>query len=107
VKIEGIWVSGDMSGAYFTKRLHFWVRQALYAGLLVVGLYFINDSATPELYQLLIAFGLLGLLLYYFLGGGGSRGDGWKNEEDHEIDWVGGSRISRPPESSETSDSED
>ena len=77
-----------MSRSYFTKRLRFWVRQALFAGLLVVGLYFINDSATPELYQLLIAFGLLGLLLYYFLGGGGSRGDGWKNEEDHEIDWV-------------------
>lgn len=96
-----------MSESNFSKRLGFWVRQALFVSLLVVGLYFVFDPATPKLYQLLIAFGLLGLLLYYFLGGGGSKDDGLKNPKDDEFDWVGGSLRSRPLESSESTESEE
>ena len=85
------------------------MRQAFFAGLLIVGLYFVFDPATPELYQLLISFGLLGLLLYYFLGGGGCKDDGLKNEENSEYEdmHIRSPRLPRASEHSEPSEYED
>lgn len=95
-----------------SKRLRFWARFTLFAVTVAVGLYFVVDPATPKLYRLLVAFGLLGFLLYYFLGGGGSKDDGLKNIEDHEIEWEGNPRLRPPqfprsPESSEPTEYED
>ena len=66
------------------------MRLTFFVGLLVVGIYYVIDPATPKLYRLLIAFGLLGFLLYFFLGGGGGKGDGWKNDGSWQSWWVGG-----------------
>lgn len=77
-----------MSKPDFSKRLRFWVRFTLFVGVVVGGLYFAIDPATPKLYKLLIVFGLLGLLLYFFLwGGGGGKGDGWRNDGGPQSWW--------------------
>ena len=60
-----------MSKTGFSKRLGFWVRLTFFVGVVVAGFYFILDPATPKLYKLLIVIGLLALLLYFLLGGGG------------------------------------
>ena len=88
--------------------MRFSVRFTLFVGLLVVGLYYVIDPATPKLYRLLVALGLLGFLLYFFLGdGGGGKGDGFRNKEDHEVEWEDGFRRRQFPEPSEHSESFD
>lgn len=44
------------------------------AGLVGVGFYFVFDPTVPKLYKLLIVIGVLGFILYFFLGGGGGKG---------------------------------
>jgi len=63
-----------MSKSDLSKRLRFWVRFTFFVGIVVAGLYFVFDPSTPKLYKLLIAFGLLGVILFLFLGGGGGKG---------------------------------
>jgi hypothetical protein len=80
-----------MSKLDFSKRLRFWVRITLFAGVVVAGLYFVFDLATPKPYKLLITTGLLGFLLYFLLGGGGGgKGDGWKNDGGFQGWWIAG-----------------
>ena len=50
------------------------MRRACLAGMVVVGLYFVFDPATPRLYKLWIALGVLGFILYFFVGSGGGKG---------------------------------
>jgi len=70
-----------MSKSNFSKRLRFWARLVFILGLLVAGFYFVFDPSTPKLYKLLIVLGILGFILYFFMGGGGGgKGDGWKND---------------------------
>ena len=78
-KMKRFWaILGGMPKPYFSKRMRFWSRFTLFMGVVVAGLHFIFDPATPKLYKLLIAVGLLGLLLYFFLGGGGARVGQWE-----------------------------
>jgi hypothetical protein len=76
-----------VSQSKFSKRLFFWTRITLFVGVVAVGIYFVIDPATPRLYKLLIAAGLLGLLLYFLLGRGGGKvgplGGGAPTNIDH------------------------
>jgi hypothetical protein len=63
-----------MSKSFDSKRLGFCVRLTFFMVIVVVGLYFVIDPATPKLLKLLSALGVLGIILYFFLGGGGGKG---------------------------------
>jgi hypothetical protein len=63
-----------MSKSFDSKRLRFCVRLTFFMVIVDVGLYFAIDPATPKLFKLLSAFGVLGINLYFFLGGGGKGG---------------------------------
>jgi hypothetical protein len=55
-------------------RLRFWLRFTFFMVMVCVGIYFVFDPAVPRLYKLLLALGVMGILLYVFLGGGGGKG---------------------------------
>ncbi len=57
-----------------SKRLRFWSRFTLFVGMVALGLYFVFDPTTPKLYKLLMTLGVLGFLLFFFMGSGGGKG---------------------------------
>jgi len=78
-----------MSKSYILKRWRFWSRLTLFVGIVVAGLYFVFDPATPKLYKLLIAFGLLGIILFFFMGSGGGKGGPLGGQAPPERFYVG------------------
>jgi len=78
-----------MSKPDLSKRLRFWVRISFFVGIVVAGLYFVFDPATPKLYKLLIAFGLLGIILFFFMGSGGGKGGSLGGKAPPERFYVG------------------
>jgi hypothetical protein len=63
-----------MSKSIDPKRLRAWARLTLFVVIVALGLYFAIDPATPKLFKLLSALGVLGIILYFFLGSGGGKG---------------------------------
>ena len=61
---------------------------ALFIGLLVAGFYFVNDPDVPTIYKVLTSLAVLGLLMYFFMRGGGGKGGPLGGEAPPDI-WPG------------------
>jgi len=50
------------------------MQRVCLVGMVGVGFYFVFDPIVPKFYKLLIVIGVLGFILYFFLGRGGGKG---------------------------------